>query len=324
MMTRRTTVLLLAVLAVWAAAPAADAAEKVSLGYLRGSSGAPIEVMKAQKFGEKHGVEIDAKGFLDVAAMDRAFVLGEYDVHVNLALNQWAGYLNQGHDLVGILGALHPTGYLIVPTKSPYAELKDLLGKRVGVYGIHGTSTAIFGVIAYEQLGGVDIRKSMQLFNSTPPALTTLIGKGEVEAALSLAPFVPKMVKSGQYRVLLDTNEGWKKLTGHALPFAVLAVTRKTLEAKPKLIRAVVAAWKDSVDYMRQHPDSLNAYLATGRITAPDEQKFAQEMMLPHYMNTWAPRDVEMIKAYWEKALKSGFLEAPVKSQTWYTFDFAK
>jgi NitT/TauT family transport system substrate-binding protein len=316
--------LTLCALGLGAIAATAEAADKLSLGYLRGSSGAPIEVMKAQKFAEKQGLDIDAKGFLDVAAMDRTFVLGEYDVHVNLALNQWAGYLNQGHDLIGVLGALHPTGFLVVPTKSPYHELKDLVGKRVGVYGIHGTSTAIFGVIAHEQLGGVDIRKSMQLFNSVPPALATLIAKGEVDAVLSLAPFVPKMVKSGEYRVLLDTNEGWKKSTGHALPFAVIAVTRKTLEAKPKQIRAFVAAWKESVDYLRKNPDSLNEYLATGRITAPDEQKFAQQMMLPHYMNTWTPRDIEMIRAYWDRALKAGFLDTPVKTQTWYTLEFAR
>jgi NitT/TauT family transport system substrate-binding protein len=316
--------LALCALGVAAIAAPADAAEKLILGYLRGSSGAPIEVMKAQKLAEKHGLEIDAKGFLDVAAMDRAFVLGELDVHVNLALNQWAVFLNQGHDLVGVLGALHPTGFLVVPAKSPYRELKDLVGKRVGVYGIHGTSTAIFGVIAHGQLGGMDIRKSMKLFNSTPPALTTLIAKGEVDAALSLAPFVPKMVKSGEYRVLLDTNEAWTKLTGHALPFAVIAVTRKTLEARPKPIRAFVEAWKESVDYLRKNPDSLNDYLATGRITAPDEQKFAQQMMLPHYMNTWTPRDIEMIRAYWDRALKAGFLDAPVKTQTWYTLDLAR
>lgn len=320
----RTTRLLLGLLALAAMTAPAEAAEKLSLAYLRGSSGAPIEVMTAQKFGEKHGLELDVKGFLDVAAMDRAFVLGEVDVHVNLALNQWAGYLNQGHDLVGILGALHPTGFVVVPSKSPYRELKDLVGKRVGVYGIHGTSTAIFGVIAHEQLGGLDIRKSMQLFNSTPPALTILIAKGEVDAVLSLAPFVPKMVKSGEYRVLLDTNEGWKKLTGHALPFAVIAVTRKTLEARPKALRAMVETWKDSVNYLRQNPDSLNNYLVTGRITAPDEQKFAQQMMLPHYMNTWTARDIEMIRAYWEKAIKAGFLDAPVKTQTWYTLDYAR
>ena len=91
------------------------------------------------------------------------FVLGELDVNMNMALNQWAAYLNQGHDIVGIFGALHPTGLLVVPTGSPFKELKDLVGKRVGVYGLHGTSTAIFGVIAHEQLGGLDIRKAMHL-----------------------------------------------------------------------------------------------------------------------------------------------------------------
>jgi hypothetical protein len=31
-----------------------------------------------------------------------------------------------------------------------------------------------------------------------------------------------------------------------------------------------------------------------------------------------------MIRAYWDRALKAGFLDAPVKTQTWYTLDLAR
>lgn len=300
------------------------AADKLVIGHLLGSSGAPIEVMKTQKIAEKYGLELESKGFQDVGAMDRAFVLGELDVNMNLALNQWAAYLNQGHDLVGIFGALHPTGLLVVPTNSPYRELKDLVGKRVGVYGLHGTSTAILGVIAHEQLGGLDIRKGMQLFGSTPPLLTTLLQKGEVDAIMSVPPLVPRMVATGQYRVLLDTNEAARKIMGTPLPFAVIAVTRKTLNAKPKALHALNMAWKESVDHIRKNPESLNGYLNAAGLTTPQELKLAQQTMIPHYMNTWTQKDVDIIRGFWEKELKAGFLETPVKSQTWYTLDLAK
>jgi ABC-type nitrate/sulfonate/bicarbonate transport system substrate-binding protein len=300
------------------------AAEKISMAYLLGSSGAPPEVMKSLKLDEKYGIEIEYKPFQDIAAMDRAFVLGEIDINANLALNQWATFLNQGHDLVGVMGALHPVGFVVAPTKSSVKDIKDLLGKRVGVYGIHGTSTAILGVLIHEALPGTDIRKSMQLFNSTPPVLMTLINKGEVDAILNVAPFVPKMVHSGEYRVVLDTNGFWTKQTGQALPFAVLAVTRKTLQAKPKAIQAAVSAWREGVDVLRSKPELLNGYLTNARITTPEEQKTAQKMMIPHYMNTWTPKDVEMIKLYWARAIKSGFLNDKVSHEKWHTFEFAR
>lgn len=88
--TRRTAWLAGAALLLLTATGAAEAAEKITIGYLRGSSGAPIEVMKAPKFAEKHGLDVDAKGFLDVAAMDRAFVLGEYDVPVRYRIRRGA------------------------------------------------------------------------------------------------------------------------------------------------------------------------------------------------------------------------------------------
>jgi ABC-type nitrate/sulfonate/bicarbonate transport system substrate-binding protein len=322
---RRTVVLVFALVLVVACAAPSWAADKLVIGHLMGSSGAPIEVMKAQKLADKYGLEIDARGFQDVGAMDRAFVLGELDVNMNLALNQWAAYLNQGHDLVGIFGALHPTGLLVVATGSPYKELKDLVGKRVGVYGLHGTSTAILGVIAHEELGGgFDIRKGMQLFGSTPPLLTPLLQKGEVDAIMSVPPLVPKMVATGQYRVLLDTNEAARKITGTGLPFAVIAVTRKTLNARPKALHALNMAWKESVDHIRKNPDSLNGYLNAAGLTTPQELKLAQQTMIPHYMNTWTAKDIEVIRLFWDKELKAGFLDAPVKAQSWYTLDLAK
>jgi ABC-type nitrate/sulfonate/bicarbonate transport system substrate-binding protein len=301
------------------------AADRLVIGHLMGSSGAPIEVMKTQKLADKYGLELEVKGFQDVGAMDRAFVLGELDVNMNLALNQWAAYLNQGHDLVGIFGALHPTGLLVVATGSPYKELKDLVGKRVGVYGLHGTSTAILGVIAHEQLGGgFDIRKGMQLFGSTPPMLTPLLQKGEVDAIMSVPPLVPRMVATGQYRVLLDTNEAARKLMGTGLPFAVIAVTRKTLNARPKALHALNMAWKEAVDHIRKSPESLNGYLNAAGLSTPAELRLAQQTMVPHYMNTWTAKDVEVIRLFWDKELKAGFLETPVKTQNWYTLDLAK
>lgn len=301
----------------------AVAAEKVTLGYLRGASGAPIEVMRGQKLGERHGVDIDYKLFLDVAAMDRALVLGEHDVSLNISLNTWANYLNRGNDIVGVFGTLYPPGFIVVPAKSPYRELKDLVGKRVGVYSINGTSTAILGVIANEQLG-IDIRKSMQLFGSPAPTLAALLAKGEVDAISSLPPFVPKMVRSGDYRVLIAEAAEWQKMTGQPLPFGVMAVTRKTLQTKPAAVKGVVAAYRAAAEQLRRTPDAMNAYLVEAGITAADDQKFAQEMMIPQYMETWTQRDVDIIRVYWDKAVKAKFIEAPVRAQNWYTFDFAR
>ena len=98
-------------------------------------------------------------------------------------------YLNQGHQFVGVVGTLYPVGFLVVPAASPAKTLGDLREKRVGVYGINGTSTAIFGVVAAERFG-LDIRRDLKLFGSTPPALPILLDKGEVDATLNLPFFV--------------------------------------------------------------------------------------------------------------------------------------
>lgn len=318
--TRWVAVLFVGILA-WAGP--ARAGETISIGYLRGSSAVPIQVMEQQKIAEKHGLDLKAREFVDIATLDRAFVLGEFDVHSSLSLNTWGLYLNQGHELVGVLGTLHPNGYIVVPKTSPYKTLEDLRGKRVGVYGIHGTSTALFGIIARER-SAVDIRKDMKLFGSVPPMLPTLLAKGEVDAILNLPPFVPKMVASGEYRVLVSLAEEWENLTGHTIPFTVMVAFRKTLQAKPEGVRRMVAAWRDAVAYVRQHPESLNAYLATAKITEPADIKLAHQMMVPQFMNTWTEKDVKTVRLYWDTAIRTGFIEKAVEAKDWHTFEFVR
>jgi ABC-type nitrate/sulfonate/bicarbonate transport system substrate-binding protein len=314
--------LVLVVVLALAGGPAA-AQDRVSIGYLVGSSAAPVKIIQELGLARKHGLDMDAREFVDIGAMDRAFVLGEYDVISSLSLNTFGNYLAQGHDLVAVLGTLHPHTAIVVPKDSPYRTVADLKGKRVGVYGINASSTAVFGVIAREKYG-IDIRKDMKLFGSVPPALPTLLAKGEVDAILNLPPFVPRMVASGDYRLLMTAIDEWQQLRGNNLPFAFMIAARKTIEAKRPGIRKMVAAWREAVEHLRQRPEALNPFLITAKITDPAHQKIAHQIMLPHYMNDLTEKDVENVRFYWASAVRHGFMPKSVEGQQWFSFEFLR
>jgi ABC-type nitrate/sulfonate/bicarbonate transport system substrate-binding protein len=307
----------------WLLAGPASAQESLRVGFLKGSSALPMQVMIERGIAQKHGVKIEQKEFVDLAAMDRAFVFREFDLHMGLSLNTWGEYLNQGHDFVGVVGTLHPVGFLVVPKASPAHSLADLKGKRVGVYGINGTSTAIFGVVASER-SKIDIRKDMKLFGSAPPALPVLLNKGEIDAMLNLPFFVARTVASGQARIVMDPAEEWKRLTGQQLPFTVAAVERKTVTSKKAALRGMVKAWQEAVDYLREHPELLDQELAKSGVSDPDARRLTREMTMPTFMNTWTDKDVENIRTYWKLAAEKNFMQKPVAAQDWYTFDFVK
>jgi ABC-type nitrate/sulfonate/bicarbonate transport system substrate-binding protein len=301
----------------------ARAQDKISISYLVGSSAAPIKVIQAQKLAEKHGFVMDAREFVDIGAMDRAFVLGEHDLISSLSLNTFGEYLNKGQDLVIVLGTLYPHTAIVVPKNAPFKTVADLRGKRVGVYGIHASSTAVFGVIARERYG-LDIKKDTQLFGSVPPTLPTLLAKGEVDAILNLPPFVPRMVASGDYRILMTTMNEWESITGSKLPFAFMIGSRKAIEGKRSAVKKMVDAWREAVDYIRAHPEAIDPFLVQAKITDPAGQKIARDIMLPHYMNSLSDKDAENIRLYWDRAVKYGFMTKPVSAQSWYTLDFVK
>jgi ABC-type nitrate/sulfonate/bicarbonate transport system substrate-binding protein len=313
-------ILAAAILLSWALCRSAGAQDALRIGFLKGSSALPVQVMLERGLAQKRGVKVEPKEFVDLAAMDRAFVFGEFDVHFGLSLNTWGEYLNQGHDFVGIVGTLYPVGFLVVPTASPAMTLGDLKDKRVGVYGIHGTSTAIFGVVASER-SGIDIRRDLKLFGAAPPALPVLLGKGELDAMLNLPFFVARAVAAGQARVVMDPSEEWTRLTGRKLPFTVAAVPRKAIEPRKAPLRGLVAAWQEAVQYLREHPELLDEELARSGVSDPAARRLTREMTMPTFMSTWTDMDVESIRSYWKLAAEKGFMQKPVVAQGWYTFD---
>jgi ABC-type nitrate/sulfonate/bicarbonate transport system substrate-binding protein len=305
------------------AAPGVGAQDRISISYLVGSSAAPVKVIQGLKLAEKHGFVMDAREFVDIGAMDRAFALGEHDLISSLSLNTFGEYLNKGRDLVIVLGTLYPHTAIVVPKSSPYKTVADLRDKRVGTYGIHASSTAVFGVIARERYG-VDIKKDLKLFGSVPPALPTLLAKGEVDAILNLPPFVPRMVASGDYRILMTTMDEWEKITGSKLPFAFMIGPRQVIEGKSGAVRKMVAAWREAVEHIRAHPEAIDPFLVQAKITDPAGQKIARDIMVPHYMNSLSDKDAENIRLYWDRAVKYGFMTKPVTAERWYTLEFVK
>jgi NitT/TauT family transport system substrate-binding protein len=316
-------VLVVAIALSWILVGNAGAQETLRVGFLKGSSALPMQVMLQRGLALKHGVKIEPKEFVDLAAMDRAFVFGEFDVHMGVSLNTWGEYLNQGRDLVGIMGTLYPVGYLVVPIASPARTLGDLKGKRVGVYGIHGTSTAIFGVVASERFG-LDIRNDLKLFGSAPPALPVLLAKGELDAMLNLPFFVARTVAARSTRIVMDPGAEWTRLTGQKLPFTVAAVTRKTIESKKSALRGVAAAWREAVQHLRDHPELLDQELAKADVSDPEALRLTRDMTIPTFMSTWTENDIENIRTYWRLAADKNFMQKPVTAQNWYTLEFVK
>jgi NitT/TauT family transport system substrate-binding protein len=315
--------LIVAVVLGWFTSGAAWSQESVRIGFLKGSSALPVQIMLERGLAKKHGVDVETREFVDLGAMDRAFVFGEFDVHLGLSLNTWGEYLNQGHQFVGVVGTLYPVGFLVVPAASPAKTLGDLRQKRVGVYGINGTSTAIFGVVAAERFG-VDIRRDLKLFGSTPPALPILLDKGEVDATLNLPFFVASAVAAGTARVVMDPGEEWERLAGQRLPFTVAAVPRKVLDAKKASLSGLVAAWREAVNFLRDNPELLDQELMRSGVSDPKARALARDMTIPTFMNSWTESDIDSIRTYWKLSAAKNFMQKPVTAQNWFTLDFVK
>ena len=171
---------------------------------------------------------------------------------------------------------------------------------------------------------GLDIRRDLKLFGSTPPALPILLDKGEVDATFNLPFFVARAVAAGTARVVMDPGEEWERLAGQKLPFTVAAVPRKVLDAKKASLSGLVAAWREAVNFLRDHPELLDQELMRSGVSDPKARALARDMTIPTFMNSWTESDIDSIRTYWKLSAAKNFMQKPVTAQNWFTLDFVK
>ncbi len=107
--------------------------QKISLGYVStGLTGLAVQVMQDLKIPEKHGVQFEYHGFLDPSSLNDAFVMGKFNVNLAAGVNVIALARSKGYKVQYFFPTLINSVSLLVKKDSPYNNLSDLKGKKVG------------------------------------------------------------------------------------------------------------------------------------------------------------------------------------------------
>jgi NitT/TauT family transport system substrate-binding protein len=154
--------------------------------------------------------------------------------------------INSGVDMKIVYGAVNNMGDLawIVRKDSPIKKMSDLKGKKVGFTQPKSTTEMVLRMILQAQ----------KLTNDVTILPTGGIGAGVValdQGAIDAAPVEePLLVKSSDtYRVLFRVNDFLPNLT-----WSVGVTTPDFAKAHPDVVRKLIAARRDAIDYMYAHP----------------------------------------------------------------------
>lgn len=203
----------------------------------------PVLVMQENGLDEKYGFEAEfVETDPDIATT--SFLMGESEIAIDQDAVSSSIANNEGHDVVSFYPALANTASIVAGPDSGIKEPKDLVGKRVGHFGMDSGTTQALSV-SLKQGYDIDV-KDFELVQSSPASLPELLASGEVDAIFDYEPYSANAIKLTKGEYVFQVSPYWKKKTGWSPALAMLTARREWLTDNPELSRNILKAWKEA------------------------------------------------------------------------------
>jgi len=200
-------------------------------------------VARDQGFFQRNGLDIQFIQMPRSALSVAALIAGEIDMAViggGHILNAATG----GGDVVGIANFVQQLDYRLVG-RPEVKRPEDLRGKRIAVSGT-GAVSHIVALLALEKLG-LDPNQQKITFVGIPGTELNrriALETGNVDAT-SLNGSVGELYVKKGYSLLFNFRD-----SGIKVPQTVLATTRRTIAAKPKIVEGYLKAFIEAIAYL--------------------------------------------------------------------------
>jgi NitT/TauT family transport system substrate-binding protein len=270
----------------------------------------PILVMQEKGIDKKHGFEAEFEE-TDPDAATSSFLLGETDLAIDQDPVSMTLAREQGHEAVVFYPILNMLTGMVVAEGSAYQSPRDLIGKKVGHFGIDSGTTQTMAVMIQE-LYGFDILEEYDLQEAGPGALPVLLQQGQVDAIMDFQPHTTTAIVQVPGRYVFEPTKAWREHTGGWSPgLAYLAARVQWLEENQGLAVAVRDAWEEATkvvidsDYQILNKEPYASFLQMR------DKKELQALVdycvdLPCYQTNWTRQDIQNVDEYLRLMAKEG------------------
>lgn len=269
----------------------------VTMQAIEGSvGGLPMMIMEAEGLDEKYGFQGDFQ-FLPHEGAWQNFLTGNSDVALDNDIIGTAISRTEGFDVK----AFYPVGNLylgiIVPEDSPAQDPTDLIGKRVGYFGMDSGATNFLRVLLEKQYG-LDITTDYELVQLEPPALVEMLAAGDLDAMINFEAFTSRAIVEVPGRWLLKAHEAYlEAFDGFAPWITNMVASTEWLEANPELAYGVRDAYDEALQMLEDSEYQLvNDPSYMERLGVEDQA--VVDIMLenaaatPYFTNDWSAESI--------------------------------
>ncbi len=237
--------------------------EEIQIGYLPVSMSLPTFVALERGYFGEQGLSPKATQFVSGTLIMDALITGRIDVNAGSAsVGHWMVESNMPGTfkiflIYGTDNEMDNTFPIIVKKDSPYKNLLDLKGKKVGTFpGI--TSLALSKAIFRKFL---DPEKEIIFIEIPPQNMVEALAAGQVDAVFTPEPFGIMGVSKGVARYLVKSPHQALQLKKGILG-GVFSFNTKFLQSKPEVAKKVKAVCEKAVDFIRANEVEARRYLA--------------------------------------------------------------
>ena len=276
----RAAMIALASLAAAASAPAAFAETSLTVGKANATSDAIIPVNIGDELGifKKHGLNLKIIDFGGGSKMAQAMAAGSIDIGDGAGTEM--AFTAKGGPMLAVCESTGPAPFLGVgvPWDSPVKTLDDLKGKKIGVSSPGSFSDWSAHRLAVYKGWGENGVTSVAIGGGSAPAIAAF-KTHQVDADIAGTSLFLSMEETKVGRLVAPVSV----YEGNVASGAIFA-SDKLMKTDPAAIRAFLAAWVETADYMRAH--KTETVKITSRITHFSESVMAREYDLTIGMHT--------------------------------------
>jgi NitT/TauT family transport system substrate-binding protein len=280
-------------------APAADAGPRTfKLGLIPGAQEFVDFVMENHGMLDKVGLKAEKVKSLSPANLH--LMVAERQVDIGFGgFTTMATARAEGKDIIVIYGVFSPVNMVFVSKNSSIHSLKDLKGRKLGVFGGPGSTTFTFLSVIGQKWNDIDLSKDAMLVSAPSPALIELLSKGDIDAALLGTTETIQMAAQDRFRVLVDLSEEYKAHTGGHAPAHVTVVTNEAFaKDHGDVVRDYLKAYKAATQYVHAHPEVWDEYAATIMMNDPRERALLAAKMGPNIVENWDASQIAIQNDY--------------------------
>ena len=199
----------------------------------------------------------------------------------NPAINAFAQSQGKEWSVRVISGSTSGGAFLVV--KPDINTAADLKGKSVASPSLGNTQDVALRAwlkeqgLATDTAGGGDVSVVPQ---DNAQTLETFIA-GTIQGAWVPEPWATRLIKEGGGKVLVDERDLWpegKYVTTHLL------VTTKFLDANPEVVKRILLANIQAVDFVNEHPDEAQQ-IVNGEIEKWTTKKLSEDLLKTSWAN---------------------------------------